>query len=117
LQTAAAVLQVSAASVATLTGIGVGLLGASLPSAASQYDIRMLSARSPHNEDPITGSLNAAVGMWLLDQGRLNRPAIMAQGVKVGRDGRVHLVPGPKGSGQVLVAGRTHILIEGKVRL
>lgn len=117
LQTAAAVLQVNAAAVAALPDMGIGLLGRSLPGAASQYDIRMLSARSPRNEDPITGSLNAAVGMWLLDQGRLSEPTLMAQGVKVGRDGRVHLLPGPVGSGHVLVAGRSHILIEGKVRL
>ena len=117
LHTAAAVLQVDAAAVAALPDMGIGLLGRSLPGAASQYDIRMLSARSPRNEDPITGSLNAAVGMWLLGQGRLNGPTIMAQGVKVGRNGRVHVLPGPVGSGQVLVAGRTHILIEGKVWL
>jgi predicted PhzF superfamily epimerase YddE/YHI9 len=117
LQTAAAVLQVNAAAVAALPDMGIGLLGRSLPDAASHYDIRMLSARSPRNEDPITGSLNAAVGMWLLDQGRLNSPTIMAQGVRVGRNGRVHLLPGQIGSGQVLVAGCTHILIDGKVRL
>ena len=117
LQTADPVLRVNAASVVALPDLGIGLMGRSLPGAASQYDIRMLSARSPRNEDPITGSLNAAVGMWLLDQGRLSSPTIMAQGVSVGRRGRVHLMPGPIGSGQILVAGRTHILIEGKVRL
>ena len=100
-----------------MPGLGIGLLAASAPGAESQFDIRMLSARSPRHEDPITGSLNAAVGMWLLTRGRLERPTIMAQGIKVGRDGQVHLLPGPAGSGQVLVAGRTHILIDGTVRL
>lgn len=117
LHTPAAVLAVDAAKVATLPGLAIGLLAASLPDAPSQFDIRMLSDRSPRQEDPITGSLNAAVGMWLLEQGRLTRATIMAQGMKVGRDGKVHLLPGPVGSGQVLVAGRTHILIDGSVRL
>lgn len=112
-----ALMQVSAAKVACLPGKGIGLLAANLPGADSQFDIRMLSDRSPGYEDPITGSLNAAVGMWLLNQGRLTQPTIMAQGAKVGRDGQVHLRPGPAGSGQVLVAGRTHILIDGTLRL
>lgn len=112
-----ALMRVCAARVACLPGLGIGLLAASPPGAGRQFDIRMVSDRSPRHEDPITGSLNAAVGMWLLDQGRLTQPTIMAQGVKVGRDGQVHLRPGPAGSGQVLVAGRTHILIDGTVRL
>ncbi|WP_054007804.1 PhzF family phenazine biosynthesis protein [Cypionkella psychrotolerans] len=117
LDEAAAVLAVSAAKVATLPGLGIGLLAASPANAASQFDIRMLSERTPGFEDPITGSLNAAVGMWLLSHGRLAQPTIIAQGVKVARIGQVHLLPGAQGSGQVLVAGRTHILIDGKVRL
>ena len=117
LRTAAAVLQIDAAAVAALPDMGIGLMGRSVAGAASNYDVRMLSARSPRNEDPITGSLNAAVGKWLLGQGRLTAPTVMAQGIKVGRNGCVHLLPGPIGSGQVLVAGRTHILIDGKVRL
>lgn len=111
------VMEVQAARVADLPGLGIGLLAASLPGTANDFDIRMLSDRSPRFEDPITGSLNAAVGMWLQQQGRLDRPTVMAQGARVGRDGQVHLRPGPAGPGEVLVAGRTHILIDGKVRL
>ena len=117
LDAATAVMAVSAAKVVGLPGMGIGLIAKSLPRAQSQFDIRMLSERTSHYEDPITGSLNAAVGMWLMAQRRLTHTTIMAQGSKVGRDGQVHLVPGPVGSGQVLVAGRTHILIDGKVRL
>lgn len=117
LDSAAPVMATKAAKVVALPGLGIGLLGLSLPDAESQFDIRMLSERSSGFEDPITGSLNAAVGKWLLEQGRLSVPTIMAQGAKTGRDGSVHLLPGPVGSKQVLVAGRSHILIEGMVRL
>lgn len=111
------VMAVTAAKVKALPGLGIGLMAPSAPDAPSQFDIRMLSERTPRYEDPITGSLNAAVGMWLAAQGRLTQPTIMAQGAKVGRDGQVHLFPDPVGSGQVLVAGRTHIVIDGKIRI
>ena len=31
-------------------------------------------------EDPITGSLNAAISCWLAGQGRLTRPIVLSQG-------------------------------------
>lgn len=110
-----ALMDVSADRVTALPDLGVGLMALSRPDAASDFDIRMLSARTPRYEDPITGSLNAAVGMWLLQQGRLTKPTVMAQGTKVGRDGTVHLLP--RQDGKVLVAGHTTIMITGKVTL
>ena len=43
--------------------------------------------------------------------------AEVAQGSKVGRRGRIHLFPDAGGPGRILVAGQTHILVEGKLRL
>ncbi len=122
LTSAAGVLAVNAADVLGLPGLGVGLLGAAAKDGAAKdgaadYTIRMLSSRSPRQEDPITGALNAAVARWLDGLGRLAGPTLMAQGAMVGRDGQVHLLPDPTGAGQILVAGRSHILIEGTVRL
>ncbi|KQT54291.1 hypothetical protein ASG43_01330 [Aureimonas sp. Leaf454] len=114
---AATLMAVQAERAATLPGLAIGLLAPSRPGAASQYDVRMLAARTARFEDPITGSLNAAIGMWLRQDGRLTHPIVMAQGEKVGRDGQVHLMPGAAGTGEVLVGGRTHILIEGSVFL
>ena len=108
--TATTIMAVTAARVTALPGLGIGLMAPRAPDAPSQFDIRMLSERTSRYEDPITGSLNA-------DQGRLRQPTVMAQGAKVGRDGQVHLLPRPDGSGQVLVAGRSHIVIDGKVRI
>jgi PhzF family phenazine biosynthesis protein len=113
----ATLMAVDAARVQALPGLGIGLLAATPAGAKSQYDVRMLSESSPGNEDPITGSLNAAIGMWLLAEGRLARRTIMAQGLRVGRNGQVHLLPDPATPGQVLVGGRTHILIDGTIRL
>jgi PhzF family phenazine biosynthesis protein len=115
LASATALMGVCATKVIALPDFGVGLMALSRPDAASDFDIRMLSARTPRYEDPITGSLNAAVGMWLLQQGRLTKPTTMAQGAKVGRDGEVLLLP--RKDGKILVAGRTTIVITGKVML
>jgi PhzF family phenazine biosynthesis protein len=115
LASAADVMAVSADRVTALPELAVGLMAMSRADTASDFDIRMLSARTPRYEDPITGSLNAAVGMWLLQQGRLTKPTIMAQGAKVGRDGEVLLLP--RKYGKILVAGRTTIVISGKVIL
>ena len=66
-------------------------------------------------EDPITGSLNSALAHWLQSNGELPRPITVAQGTVIGRQGRVMIEP--RGSGQVGVGGRCHILIDGQLRL
>lgn len=42
-------------------------------------------------EDPVTGSLNAAIAQWLLGDGTLTAPYVAAQGSALGREGRVHV--------------------------
>ncbi len=42
-------------------------------------------------EDPVTGSLNAALAQWLLGDGTLRAPYVAAQGTALGRAGRVHV--------------------------
>ena len=42
-------------------------------------------------EDPVTGSLNAALAEWLLATGRAQAPYTARQGTALGRDGRVRI--------------------------
>ena len=65
-------------------------------------------------EDPITGSLNAALAFWLRAQGRLDEPIVVSQGTALGRHGRVFIRPT---GDSILIGGDTHILIEGTVSL
>jgi predicted PhzF superfamily epimerase YddE/YHI9 len=51
--------------------------------------VRMLAPSSGMSEDPITGSLNAAIAKWMLAAGRLQNPYLVAQGTSIGRLGRV----------------------------
>ena len=66
-------------------------------------------------EDPVTGSLNAALAGWLMDTGRLAAPYVARQGTAVGREGRVHVSRDPDGT--IWIGGQTVTCISGSVAL
>jgi PhzF family phenazine biosynthesis protein len=66
-------------------------------------------------EDPVTGSLNAALAQWLLGTGRLQSPYIAAQGSVLGRAGRIHV--NQDAEGIIWVGGGTVTCIEGRVEI
>nr|WP_255576103.1 PhzF family phenazine biosynthesis protein [Comamonas sp. Y33R10-2] len=67
------------------------------------------------SEDPVTGSLNAALAQWLTGEGLLQAPYIAAQGVCVGRDGQVHVQT--SADGKLKVGGHTVTVTSGTVLL
>lgn len=93
----------------------VGLIGAHEAGAECDYEVRMLAPSSGMSEDPITGSLNAALAHWLQADGRLKGPVVIAQGTKINRQGRVFVQPAD--GNNVLIGGDTHIVIDGMVNL
>jgi len=92
----------------------VGLVGAHAASHECDYEVRMLAPSSGMSEDPITGSLNAALAHWMVADGRLVNPITIAQGTKINRHGRVSV--NPQGE-NTYIGGDTHILIDGQVTL
>jgi PhzF family phenazine biosynthesis protein len=66
-------------------------------------------------EDPVTGSLNASVAMWLLAGGRAQAPYVASQGTAIGRAGRIHITQDDDGT--IWVGGGTLTLISGEVEL
>lgn len=66
-------------------------------------------------EDPVTGSLNASLAQWLMDDGHVPPRYIAAQGTRLGRAGRVHVARDDQG--QVWIGGATVACIEGHVLL
>jgi PhzF family phenazine biosynthesis protein len=64
-------------------------------------------------EDPVTGSLHAAVAQWLLSTGRATAPYVTSQGTRLGRTGRPEIDQDVDGT--VWVGGPTHTYIEGTV--
>lgn len=107
-------LTIDASRITPVNGLAVGLIA---PHTAGDvdYEVRMFSMWADLKEDPITGSLNAALAHWLQAQDRVNASHIVAQGTKIHRHGRVHVIPSPDGA--MRIGGHTNILIEGHVTL
>ncbi len=93
----------------------IGLLGKAKDSADIDYEVRMLAPSSGMSEDPITGSLNAAIAKWLQSTERLDRLIAVSQGTCIQRDGRVTIRPDEMGS--IWIGGDVHMVIQGEVNL
>ncbi|CAE6523797.1 unnamed protein product [Rhizoctonia solani] len=70
-------------------------------------------------EDPVTGSLNAGVGKWLISTGLAPQSYVASQGAVLGREGRI-LVSADNAfaqGGDVWVGGDARVCIKGEVVL
>ena len=114
LESAAAVLAVDSSRVRWPAFEPIGLIGAHPHGGECDYEVRMLAPSSGMSEDPITGSLNAALAHWLQAQGRLAAPVTVAQGTAIGRHGRVTIRPAADG---VWIGGAARVLIDGTILL
>lgn len=115
LTTVEQVLALDASKVRWPEFLGIGFIAAHPPGSECDYEVRMLAPSSGMSEDPITGSLNAAIAKWMQSQGRLKSPYLAAQGTSIGRVGRVTVRP--DASGTAWIGGQVHILIEGHLNL
>lgn len=93
----------------------IGLIGAHSSQSECDYEVRMLAPSSGMSEDPITGSLNAAIAHWMHSVGELDRDLIIAQGTCIGRHGRVYIHRGE--ADRILIGGQSHVLIDGELTL
>jgi PhzF family phenazine biosynthesis protein len=96
--------------------LNVGIAGPYPPGGPAAIEVRAFSpGDGGTSQDPVTGSLNASLGQWLLDTGRLTAPYVASQGTVLGRRGRVHVTR--DGDGQVWVGGGTVTCVTGNVSL
>ena len=69
----------------------VGVVGPHPAGGELDFEVRFFAAAIGINEDPVTGSLNANVARWLIDNGRAPARYVAAQGTAMGRAGRIHV--------------------------
>ena len=114
LASAEAVLALDSSRVRWPTFDAIGFIGPHPTGSECEYEVRLLAPSSGMSEDPITGSLNAALAFWLREAGLLEEPLTISQGTSIGRHGRVYVRPT---GDRILIGGDTNILIEGDVTL
>jgi PhzF family phenazine biosynthesis protein len=95
---------------------GVGLIGAHPEGSDCAFEVRMLGPSSGMSEDPITGSLNAAIACWMYGADHWQGSVTIAQGTRIGRHGRL-FIRHDSATNAVWVGGQTCILIEGTLTL
>jgi PhzF family phenazine biosynthesis protein len=94
----------------------IGVAGPYPEGSPTALEVRAFTPQiGPPGEDPVTGSLNASLGQWLLATGRVTAPYVASQGTALGRRGRVHV--SRDDDGQVWVGGRTVTCVSGTVEL
>ena len=98
-----------------LGGQFIGLVGAhAAPHDGCAFEVRaFFPGHSGLVEDPVTGSLNAALAQWLMGAGLAPHHYIASQGTALQRAGRVHVQR--DGHGDIWVGGDSVTCIEGSV--
>jgi PhzF family phenazine biosynthesis protein len=96
--------------------IEVGLVGPCPDGAGYDFEVRALFSdqHGAVREDPVTGSLNAAIAQWLLASGQATAPYIAGQGRVLGREGRIAV---SESDGQVWIGGATHVVVSGELTI
>jgi PhzF family phenazine biosynthesis protein len=96
--------------------LDLGVVGPYPPGSPQAFEVRAFFPKDGTTvEDPVTGSLNAAIAPWLLRSGRAQAPYLVSQGTVLGRSGRVHVERDEDGT--VWVGGATVTCVAGQVDL
>jgi PhzF family phenazine biosynthesis protein len=96
--------------------VDLGIVGAYSEGSPAAFEVRAFFPKDGALvEDPVTGSLNAAIAPWLLRTGRATAPYVVSQGTLLGRAGRVHVERDQEGA--IWVGGATVTCVSGDVEL
>ena len=94
--------------------LDIGVAGPYPDGSSAALEVRAFSPKISSVEDPVTGSLNASLGQWLLATGQITAPYVASQGTAMGRRGRVYV---SCEQGQVWVGGASVSCVNGTVEL
>ena len=94
----------------------VGVVGSRTAGDECAFEVRaFFPGNNGMAEDPVTGSLNAALAQWLIGEGIAPPQYIASQGTALGRAGRVHVER--DAAGETWIGGDSVTCIHGKVEL
>lgn len=94
----------------------VGVVGSRAAGDDCAFEVRaFFPGNNGMAEDPVTGSLNAALAQWLIGAGLAPANYIASQGTALGRAGRVHVQR--DGSGEIWIGGASVTCVDGQLRL
>jgi PhzF family phenazine biosynthesis protein len=94
----------------------VGVIGSHGPANECAFEVRaFFPGNNGMAEDPVTGSLNAALAQWLIGADLAPQRYVAAQGTVLGRAGRVHVQR--ESDGEIWIGGASVTCVEGAVRL
>ncbi|WP_207796036.1 PhzF family phenazine biosynthesis protein [Kinneretia aquatilis] len=99
---------------AAMQGLKLGVVGAYPSGSPQQFEVRAFVPDLGVPEDPVTGSFNAGLALWLMDAGLAPVRYTAAQGAKLARAGRIHVLRDDEAT---WIGGDVVPLIEGEVRL
>ncbi|NYD99174.1 PhzF family phenazine biosynthesis protein [Kineosphaera limosa] len=99
---------------AVMGDLKLGVIGRYPDGAPADVEVRAFVPTLGAAEDPVTGSLNAGLALWLIDSDELPEHYVASQGTALGRAGRVHI---DREDGQVWVGGRSTVRIRGTLAL
>ncbi|MDR7332764.1 PhzF family phenazine biosynthesis protein [Roseateles asaccharophilus] len=97
-----------------MQGLKLGVVGAHPAGGECQFEVRAFVPDLGIPEDPVTGSLNAGLALWLQEAGLAGDRYVAAQGAALGRAGRVHVV---RDGEATWIGGDVTPLIHGQVKL
>lgn len=89
----------------------VGIVGPYPDGNELDFEVR---AFFPPGEDPVTGSLNAAIAQWLIGTGQAPESYIVSQGTRLNRRGRIHV---NRLEEDIWIGGDTVVGVSGTVTL
>jgi PhzF family phenazine biosynthesis protein len=98
------------------SGLEVGVVGAHGAGAQPAFEVRAFFPAPGGGlaEDPVTGSLNAALAQWLIGDGLAPPHYVAPQGTALGRAGRVHVM---QQGDDVWIGGDSVAVVQGTVTL
>ena len=114
LESAEKVLSLSA-NASILKGLDIGIIGPWISVGVdADFEVRAFFYQNGGiAEDPVTGSLNAALAQWLIGAGLAPASYVARQGTALGRDGRVFVQSDV--SGNIWIGGDCAQCIEGSI--